>query len=1347
MAGKEQISKQLLSCTPKELYCLQACAYMMVSVSKSMITSICKKKGIGGIESSHLFKNLLEKKLIVESLYDCDHQNSYVLDTHVYIQMFIQLAKEPESNDKQFGQFKRDTLSFFLKREDVIAEERSFILNYLRFQDVVSLNRSNDNCFDFDTFSNILPHFYEYEELRPLLLHLPASHLLKIAGDCKKNAELYLDPNSFQQVDYFFQSIHLTKKQKEGIESSFGLYKLIFSGKWEGIDKGITTGLLTTVLATAFWEQLQGNFQQAVILYEKCIKIRPSGYFLNEFFYNFAYVCALMQLKTAQSKAKLLMLSKKKIDENQAPFFAPISLLLDIATNVDLEKVRERGNRGLVSSPLVAALYELVIEHYGLGENFKRDISSVEYVLENPDLKYLRSLFSLEFPQLAEKKGVPCNELSISSLLPSCKKCMAWERTLNLLLDVPESNQKEEKSYRMVYLVDKKFRITPKLQVLGKTGSWSKGRKIVLSSFYAGIPEMSDFDREVAKSVEQGRSFSYYSYRDDTYSLYGAEALKKLIGYPYLFAYEHETVVIDLVLETPYLTIQKDKNGFVLESNISNPQDRKLLSCERESQSRIKIIEMSARQKEILEILSRIKELPLEAEDKLQKLLNTINNDITIHSDLVSSDTSITQIVGDSSIIVQILPVGDEFKVGLYVKPFSLFPPYCTPAKGTKTVMGQGEQSSVQALRNMDEEKKNMNGLCDALTNFEFVEENMIQLYSPAECLEFLDVVHAIETVCVEWPEGVRLKLAGAASASNFTVSIKGKGRWFEMVGELKYNNNQTIALHDLLEQFSANNSQRFISLGDNEYLALTEQLRKMLLSIQSVASKGKKEELKVSEFVAPLLRTFESDGLNLNADSSYKKLVKKIDKADKMKFDIPTTLQASLREYQEEGFRWMAKLNEWGAGACLADDMGLGKTVQTIAMLCHQAPQGAALVIAPASVVSNWKAELARFAPALEVFVLNEAANRSELISQAAEHDVIISTYGLLNIEVEILTAKKWKTIVLDEAHSIKNRETKISKAAMQLEGDFRLMLTGTPVQNHLSEIWNLFQFMNPGMLGSFEQFNQRFIIPIEMGDNKEKRKELKNIIAPFLLRRTKNEVLTELPGKTEIVIPVELSVTEEAFYETLRKKAELNLLASEKNSIQTLAEITRLRQAASHVGLVDDSFKEESVKMGAFFDLVDVMKENNHRSLVFSQFTSHLALFREALDKRGIKYLYLDGSTPIAERGKLVKKFQTGNQLLFLISLKAGGLGLNLTAADFIVHLDPWWNPAIEDQASDRAYRIGQSRPVTVYRLIAKNTIEEKIVELHRTKKDLANSLLDGTNQSHKLTRDELLQLLSRG
>ena len=605
----------------------------------------------------------------------------------------------------------------------------------------------------------------------------------------------------------------------------------------------------------------------------------------------------------------------------------------------------------------------------------------------------------------------------------------------------------------------------------------------------------------------------------------------------------------------------------------------------------------------------------------------------------------------------------------------------------------------------------------------------------------------------MEWPQGVRMRVVRPAITPDMLrLKITSAGQWFEVEGDVSIGDKEKLKMAELLERLREAKGN-FIRLNDDEYVALSEQLRRQLEAFDKMLV-GRGKQLKVATMNGFQLEGFEGMGVKVKTDESFRQLMSRIKESATMSFTIPTNIHAELRPYQQEGYQWMSRLAHWGAGACLADDMGLGKTLQAITLMQSRASRGPALVLMPTSLLHNWQQELSRFAPALAVKLLNlQGADRKQIVSGAEAGDVVLSTYGLLVTECELLNGRTWSTVVLDEAHTIKNRDTQTSKAAMQLQADFRLMLTGTPLQNHLSEIWNLFQFANPGLLGSYQQFSDRFILPIERDHDQERQRLLRRLLSPFLLRRTKDDVLNELPEKTEITLRVELSPEEQALYDNLRQQAIANLEEGSKSALQTLAEITRLRQAACHPRLINDKLQIPSSKTQAFLHLVEELRQSGHRALVFSQFTSHLALIREALDNSPLfgkeaegkaSYLYLDGSTPSAERDRLVRQFQTGNEPLFLISLKAGGLGLNLTAADYVVHLDPWWNPAIEDQASDRAHRIGQERPVTVYRLIAAGTIEEKIIRLHQNKRSMADALLQDADLHVQISADDVIRLL---
>jgi SNF2 family DNA or RNA helicase len=499
-------------------------------------------------------------------------------------------------------------------------------------------------------------------------------------------------------------------------------------------------------------------------------------------------------------------------------------------------------------------------------------------------------------------------------------------------------------------------------------------------------------------------------------------------------------------------------------------------------------------------------------------------------------------------------------------------------------------------------------------------------------------------------------------------------------------------------------------------------------------------------------LEDFVDEVGKLKADKHWKEHIQKLKEVQDLKPELPSTFQAELRDYQMDGFCWLARLAHWGVGACLADQMGLGKTVQALAVILRNAHAGPTLIIAPTSVCMNWVSEAQKFAPTLNIMQFS-GANRQKLLDGLQPLDMLVCSYGLLQQEEvsQMLAQVQWQTIVLDEAQSIKNMATKRSQAAMNLKANFKVLTTGTPIENHLGELWNLFRFINPGLLGSFESFNQRFANPIERYQDKQARNKLKKLIQPFLLRRTKNQVLSELPSRTEILLHVELSKEEKAFYEALRRQAiskltESNADAGQKH-LQVLAEIMKLRRACCNPSLVMPDTELSSSKLQLFGEVLGELLENRHKALVFSQFVDHLHIIRDYLNSQGIKYQYLDGSTPMAERKRSVDAFQAGDGDVFLISLKAGGTGLNLTAADYVIHTDPWWNPAVEDQASDRAHRIGQQRPVTIYRLVAKDTIEDKIVELHHHKRDLADSLLEGTDMSGKISTEALLQLIHEG
>ncbi len=425
---------------------------------------------------------------------------------------------------------------------------------------------------------------------------------------------------------------------------------------------------------------------------------------------------------------------------------------------------------------------------------------------------------------------------------------------------------------------------------------------------------------------------------------------------------------------------------------------------------------------------------------------------------------------------------------------------------------------------------------------------------------------------------------------------------------------------------------------------------------------------------------------------------------------------------------------------------MGLGKTLQVLALLLTRAEQGPALVVAPTSVCGEWIEQATHFCPTLRSHRYGDG-DRKSMLANLDAYDVLIISYGMLVQDMEQIELISFVTAILDEAQAIKNATTQRARAARRIKADCRIVTTGTPVENHLGEIWSQMHFLNPGLLGGLKQFEERYARPIQRDDDQAALKQLRHLLRPFVLRRTKAQVLEELQPKTEIVRRVQPGKQQLALYETIRRQA-LRRLEKGKTTAQErmrlLGDLMRLWRAACHPRLVAPESQFSSAKLDAFLELIHELRGGGHRALVFSQFVDHLSLVREKLDHDEIDYRYLDGKTPAKKREREVAAFQRGDGDLFLISLRAGGFGLNLTAADYVIHLDPWWNPAVEDQASDRAHRIGQTRPVTIVKLVSEGTIEEKILALHGEKRALAEQVLAGNEKSTSLSVEQLRNLL---
>ncbi len=479
-----------------------------------------------------------------------------------------------------------------------------------------------------------------------------------------------------------------------------------------------------------------------------------------------------------------------------------------------------------------------------------------------------------------------------------------------------------------------------------------------------------------------------------------------------------------------------------------------------------------------------------------------------------------------------------------------------------------------------------------------------------------------------------------------------------------------------------------------------------------------------------------KSGDAHVSKNDSFKNLISKLHSPESMDIHVPKSLEEILREYQVSGFQWLQTLANCRMGGILADDMGLGKTVQVLTFLLSQKEHGESnptLIVAPTSLVYNWAAEIEKFTPSLSYQIVHGSKiERTASLKSEDKVDIFITSYATLRRDLDLYEAFIFNSVILDEAQHIKNASSKAAQSAKSLVAKHRFALTGTPMENHLGEFWSIFDFVLPGHLGSKYSFTNTFEKPIVKEQDQERGEALRAMIKPFLLRRLKLDVLPELPEKIESQVVIEMTEEQKKVYAAtvarIRGEIEdqIKTQGVAKSQLQILAALTRLRQICSHPSVYLEDYEGSSGKFEAIRELLEELRDGGHRPLIFSQFTSVLGLIKNLVEEMGLKYHYLDGSTPAKDRGKMVDSFNEGSGDLFLISLKAGGSGLNLTGADTVIHFDPWWNPAVEDQASDRAYRIGQTKNVHVMRLVTRGTIEEKIVKLQDKKRELIDRII---------------------
>lgn len=606
-------------------------------------------------------------------------------------------------------------------------------------------------------------------------------------------------------------------------------------------------------------------------------------------------------------------------------------------------------------------------------------------------------------------------------------------------------------------------------------------------------------------------------------------------------------------------------------------------------------------------------------------------------------------------------------------------------------------------------------------------------------------------------------KLSVVPSAS-FQVGVSVSSGLLEMSMASNQFNKEELA-----EIFSSyDRKKKYHRLKNGAFITFNEEQKQVMSAISDVmknyADKKNPDTIKMPLFRALYLDELlaEKESVELKKNREYRKLIGKMRSYENGDYEVPQSLEAVLREYQRDGFYWIKTLKENGFGGILADDMGLGKTLQILAFLLSEKEQGKVgdelrtLIVAPASLVYNWKKEVERFTPQLSVCVMAGTAHeRKELIkNQTSNVDVWITSYDLLKRDIELYQDIVFANEIIDEAQYIKNQTTHAAKSVRLVNSSFRMALTGTPMENRLSELWSIFDYLMPGFLYGYTRFRSEIETPIVSDKDEDAMTRLRAMIHPFILRRLKKDVLKELPEKQEEIVTVALSGEQKKLYQAHSQRLKMFLEDQNdedfaQNKLQILAELTKLRQLCCGPELLLENYKGENAKLEACIELITQAIAGGHKILLFSQFTSMLDLIGEELKKAKIDYYRIDGSVKKEARMEMVEQFQDPqNQVsVFCISLKAGGTGLNLTAADIVIHYDPWWNKAAQNQATDRAHRIGQKHAINVYQLIAEETIEQKICELQQVKEDLAEEVLSGESiSSTQFNKNEIMNLLEK-
>ena len=756
-----------------------------------------------------------------------------------------------------------------------------------------------------------------------------------------------------------------------------------------------------------------------------------------------------------------------------------------------------------------------------------------------------------------------------------------------------------------------------------KGSGWSKGRKVSRKRLYEQFNEpafafLTEEDRALCRALEMFSERNYYGYTETYYQFQETRAARALVAHPRIFPEGDRTNPYEIVEQQPKLTVVKQEDGRIrLALDPKPPFVEEGVQMVKEGPHRLAMVFFHRQHLKLHEILGGELKVPASAAKRVIEAIGPVASLVTVQSE-IGGESSGQRVEADPTPHIHLLPYQEGLRVEFFVRPFGEAGPFFRPGQGGANVFATMDGQSLSAKRDLDEELKRQDEIIAACPEIaaRLEDESSIAFPTPAEALEALIQLEDLQKekqIVLHWPQGQSLKLAGRASETQFRVHIRKDRDWFAASGDLTVDSSLSLDMLKLIELVEASPA-RFVKLDDGRFLALTQQLRQRIEELAAYGDRrSKQNKLRFPRVRAAVLEDL-GESVQLKSDKHWKDWIRRMREAADVHPEVPSTLQTELRDYQQDGFVWLARLAAWGVGGCLADDMGLGKTIQALALLLDRASGGPALVVAPTSVAFNWLNEAHQFAPTLNAHLFGPG-DRAELMKNLGPRDLVICSYGLLHTEAQRLQGQSWHTVILDEAQAIKNMATRRSQAAMGLEADFRLILTGTPLENHLGELWNLFEFINPSLLGSWESFQERFAGPIEREGCRETRRRLKKLIQPFLLRRTKSQVLQELPPRTEVTLQVELSEEEAAFYEALRQRAILKLAEATEGGpkhLQVLAEIMKLRRACCHPRLVMEETEISGSKLALFSETLTELLDNNHKVLVFSQFVDHLTILR---------------------------------------------------------------------------------------------------------------------------------------